>query len=106
MLLSSSEECGQTYSRQAIVGPYVRYKEEGEEYRGNSGTTYVTKTILSSFQPFIPTFSSHKASHPRTPCVRDLITENPASSKSFPGLPLFPPYVDYLLYHWIPQTVG
>jgi hypothetical protein len=56
----------------------------------HSGTTYVTETIFSSFQPFTPTFSSHKASRPRTPRRRDLINDNPASSKNFPDRLLFP----------------
>ena len=61
-----------------------------EECRGNSGTTYVTETIHSSFQLITITFFSHKASHhPRTPHTHDLINDNPASSKNFPDLPLF-----------------
>jgi hypothetical protein len=55
-------------------------------------TTYVTETILPSFRPLTVAFSSHKASHSRTPHTRDLISDNPASSKNFPVLSLFPPH--------------
>jgi len=53
--------------------------------------TYVTKTILPSFQPLTVTSPSNKASHPRMPHTRDLISDNLASSKNFPGPSLFPP---------------
>jgi len=91
MLLSSAEEFGQTYLRHAVVRRYMLHKEEGEEYRGNSGTTtYVTEAILSSFQPLTVKFSSYEGSHLRTPHARDPINENPASSFHFSSHILLP----------------
>ena len=66
-----------------VFGLYMRYMEE---CRGNSGTTYVTETIHSSFQLLTITFFSHKASHyPRTPHTHDRI-----NVQEFPWSSAFP----------------
>lgn len=62
--------------------------------RRNAGAVmYVTETIITSFPPLTITYSSQKTSHPRMLLhPRDLINENPATSKTFPYFRLFPPY--------------
>ena len=91
MPLPSPEECGQNSLAAGNCRIAYPVQGRGGGIQGN-GTTYVTETILSSFQPFTPTFSSHKASHLRTPHTCDLTNDKPASSKNFPSLSLFPPH--------------